>query len=50
MEKISYRFFIQIGFKLGISPKRVHSELKKIDEDAQTVHNWFHLFKKVKEI
>jgi hypothetical protein len=46
MEKISYRFFFQIGFKLGISPKRGHSELKKIDEDAQTVHNWFHLFKK----
>ena len=35
--------------KLGISAKQVHSELKKIDEDAptiQTVHNWFHLFKK----
>ncbi len=36
-------------FKLGISAKQVHSELKKIDEDAstnQTVHNWFHQFKK----
>ena len=36
-------------FKLGISAKQVHSELKNIDEDAptiQTVHNWFHLFKK----
>ena len=36
-------------FKLGINAKQVHSELKKIDEDAptiQTIHNWFHLFKK----
>ena len=36
-------------FKLGISAKQVHSELKNIDEDAptiQTVHYWFHLFKK----
>jgi transposase len=36
-------------FKLGINIKQVHSELKKIDEDAptiQTIHNWFHLFKK----
>ena len=36
-------------FKLGISAKQEHSELKTIDEDApiiQTVHYWFHLFKK----
>ncbi len=36
-------------FKLGISAKQVHSELKKIDEDAptiQTFHNWFYIFKK----
>jgi len=49
MEKISYRSYIQMRFKLGISAKQVHSELKKIDEDAptvQTVHNLFHLFKK----
>jgi len=42
-------FYIQMFFKLGISAKQVHSELKNIDEDAQTiqkVHNWFHLFKK----
>ncbi len=49
MEKISDRSYIQMRFKLGISAKQVHSELKKIDEDAptiQTVHNLFHLFKK----
>jgi len=49
MKRISYGSYIQIGFKLGISAKQVHSELKKIDEDSstnQTVHNWFHLFKK----
>jgi predicted HTH transcriptional regulator len=49
METISYRSYIQMRFKLGISAKQVHSELKNIDEDAptiQTVHNWFHLFKK----
>ena len=39
MEKISYKSFIQIDFKLGISAKQVHSELKKIDEDASTISN-----------
>ncbi len=28
MEKISYRSYIQMRFKLGISAKQVHSELK----------------------
>ncbi len=48
-KKFSVRSYIQMHFKLGISAKQVHSELKKIDEDAptiQTVHNLFHLFKK----
>jgi hypothetical protein len=49
MEKISYKSYIQMRFKLGMSDKKVYSELKTIDEDAatiQTVHYWFHLFKK----
>ena len=49
MEKISFRSYIQMRFKLGVSAKQVHLELKKIDEDAPTIqtdHNWFYLFKK----
>jgi len=48
MEKSSYRSYIQMRFKLGISTKQVHSKIKILDEDTpiiQTVHNWLRLFK-----
>ena len=32
-KKISYRSYIQMHLKLGISAKQVHLELKKIDEN-----------------
>ncbi len=40
MEKISYRSYIQNGFKLGISAKQIHWELKKIDEDPPTIQTF----------
>jgi hypothetical protein len=47
MEK--YKSSIHVCFKLDISAKQVHSELKIMHKDVltiQTVNNWFHLFKK----
>jgi hypothetical protein len=42
MEKSSNRSYILMRFKIGIIAKKIHSELKTVDEDAptiQTVHN-----------
>ncbi len=44
MEK--YKSSIHVCFKLDISAKQVHSELKIMHKDVLTVNNWFHLFKK----